>query len=150
MPANPPGYNKDYYRKNKDKILEYGRNYYKNHKEYYKEYAVKNREKIRKWQKEYLKNHPGYKKEKDAIYLNRKRYGGNREIVIQRDGEICQLCGMSRKEHREKYGRDIVVDHIDGSGGNNKYDSIKRKRNNSLDNLRTLCLVCNLKSRKEL
>lgn len=65
-------------------------------------------------------------------------FGGNREKAIQRDGEKCVLCGMTRKEHRSKYGRDITVDHINGKGRNTP----KEKRDNRLENLQTLCLRC--------
>lgn len=65
-------------------------------------------------------------------------YGGNREAAIQRDGEKCVKCGVSRNEHRTKWGMDITVDHIDGTGKNTP----QHLKNNSLDNLQTLCLVC--------
>lgn len=65
-------------------------------------------------------------------------FGGNRELAIQRDGEKCVKCGMTRIEHKKKFGCDITVDHIDGNG---KYTE-PHLRNNSLDNLQTLCLSC--------
>lgn len=65
-------------------------------------------------------------------------FGGNREIVIQRDGEKCVECGMTRAEHQAKYGKDITVDHIDRRGKNVPL----AQKNNSLDNLQTLCLPC--------
>lgn len=68
---------------------------------------------------------------------NKKRFGGNREIVIQRDGEKCVRCGMTRQAHRTRYRCDISVDHIDGSGRS-------QNPNNDLSNLQTLCLVCNV------
>lgn len=71
------------------------------------------------------------------------RFGGNREAAIQRDGEKCMQCGLTRIEHKRKYNRDITVDHIDGNGNGKP----KELKNNSLDNLRTLCLTCH--SRKD-
>lgn len=65
-------------------------------------------------------------------------FGGNREIAIKRDGEKCVMCGMTREEHRQRYKFDITVDHIDGNGSHTP----KEKKNNSLDNLQTLCLSC--------
>lgn len=65
-------------------------------------------------------------------------FGGNREIAIKRDGEKCVKCGMTRKEHQEKYRRDISVDHIDGMG---TYTPAEL-RNNDLSNLQTLCISC--------
>lgn len=69
---------------------------------------------------------------------NTRHFGGNRELAIMRDGEKCCTCGMTRKQHRAKYGRDITVDHINGKG---RY-TLPTERDNSLGNLRTLCLSC--------
>ncbi len=57
-------------------------------------------------------------------------------MAIQRDGEKCVICKLSRVDHKIKYGRDITVDHIDGKG---RYSKIQ---NNTLENLQTLCLSC--------
>lgn len=76
------------------------------------------------------------KPRKPRVYKYIMYFGGNREIAIKRDGEKCLHCGMTRQEHKEKYRRDITVDHIDGQG---RYSKIK---NNSLDNLQTLCVQC--------
>jgi 5-methylcytosine-specific restriction endonuclease McrA len=65
-------------------------------------------------------------------------FGGNREKAIQRDGEKCVKCGMTREEHKIKYGVDITVDHIDGNGKNTP----KEKKNNDMSNLMTLCKKC--------
>ena len=73
------------------------------------------------------------------IYKHEYRFGGNREIAIQRDRERCVKCGITRIQHYEKFGFDIHVDHIDGRGAGVK--SVKLK-NNSLDNLQTLCVTC--------
>lgn len=64
------------------------------------------------------------------------RFDGKREIVINRDKNMCVQCGMTREEHYKKWLRDITVDHIDGLGINSEV------KNNSLDNLQTLCLSC--------
>jgi len=65
-------------------------------------------------------------------------FGGNREKAIQRDGEKCVKCGMTRAEHRERFGRDITVDHIDNNGS----QVPSAMKNNSMDNLQTLCSPC--------
>lgn len=49
--------------------------------------------------------------------------------MIQRDGQRCLCCGMTRRKHRKEFGRDITVDHIDG-------------RSDDKSNLATLCLRC--------
>lgn len=73
------------------------------------------------------------KEQNDRYY-----FGGNREITIQRDGEKCVICGMTRDEHKERFKRDITVDHIDGRGMN----SISSEKNNDMSNLQTLCSRC--------
>lgn len=82
-----------------------------------------------------------YRASRPKIYArNRdlKSFSGIRETVIQRDGERCVKCGMPRDEHKERYSRDITVDHIDGNGRN----SPRPLKNNDLNNLQTLCLSC--------
>ena len=80
-------------------------------------------------------------------YRDKTKFGGNREIAIQRDGEKCVQCGMTRQEHFAKYGKDITVDHIDKMG----LRAPRELKNNSLDNLQTLCPNCHArKTLKEL
>ena len=71
-------------------------------------------------------------------YKNKTFFGGNRDIVLERDGYKCVKCGISRDDHKLKYGRDITVDHIDGQGSTSKV------QNNSLNNLQTLCFFCHM------
>ena len=60
--------------------------------------------------------------------LNSRRYREQRERVFMRDGRMCQLCGTDEGE--------MHIDHI-----------IPRKSggDHSLDNLRVLCKLCNLR-----
>ena len=111
--------------------------------QYYRDWREKNREKYNEYQKEWGEKHISYKRNLGVKYVFRKRFGGLRDIVIKRDKETCQLCGITRTEHKEKYGRDISVDHIDGNGRNSQ------NPNNSIENLRVLCLVCNLHASRE-
>lgn len=71
-----------------------------------------------------------------AYWNHFKRFGYNRDIVIERDREKCISCGMTRKEHLEKWNCDLTIDHIDGQG---RYSSLQ---NHDLSNLQTLCLSC--------
>jgi 5-methylcytosine-specific restriction endonuclease McrA len=75
--------------------------------------------------------------------MHKVNFGGIREEIIQRDGECCVQCGMTRAEHRSEFGRDITVDHIDGRGCNSEVAD----KNNDPKNLQTLCLPCH--SRKD-
>ena len=68
--------------------------------------------------------------------MHKKRFGGLRKKVLKRDNYTCQICGMTNKEHKQKWNREITVDHIDGSG---RYSDT---HNNKGDNLWTLCLPC--------
>ncbi len=87
-------------------------------------------------------------KKKRLWYLrdrNKKYYNGLRELVIKRDGEKCVLCGMKRKEHIEKYGMDLAVNHI-----NHKGRTVERsEKDNRLENLQTLCFSCHPKLDKK-
>jgi len=68
-------------------------------------------------------------------------YGPNwqeqRRKAIEEGDEQCRACGMSRQEHRDKYGRDIQVHHIIPL---RKFDEPKNA--NKLSNLTPLCSGC--------
>lgn len=111
-------------------------------KEYQKRWYLENREEIYRRRKIRFKEDPdaarrnnSYSREWHRLHQSeihsRRDFAGNRETVIKRDEERCLHCGMLRSEHREEYGRDITVDHIDGN-----------RKNNDLSNLQTLCLRC--------
>lgn len=94
---------------------------------------------------QFNRDHPEVRKRAMAIlqkkYTSKIRGTGWRFIrlkIIERDGEQCQHCGMSREEHKTKYGCDITVDHIDGNGKNLP----RSQQNDNFDNLITLCLSC--------
>ena len=84
--------------------------------------------------KEWYQKNKGLIKEKKEVYL----YGQLRSVVLERDGYKCVRCKMTDKEHREKWGCSITIDHIDGNG----YYKRKSHKNNLLENLQTLCLKC--------
>ena len=64
------------------------------------------------------------------------RFGGLRQVALERDNWECVECGMTNEQHILIFGRGITVDHIDGKGRDSK------EPNNTLDNLQTLCLRC--------
>jgi hypothetical protein len=60
----------------------------------------------------------------------------NNELKLKirtRDNFTCQLCGITEEEHRKKTGKSQAVNHIDFN-----------KENCNLDNLNTLCILCNI------
>lgn len=57
-----------------------------------------------------------------------------RKSVRDRDGQTCQLCGITQEEENKQLHRNLSVNHID-------YD----KTNNDSANLITLCCRCNSK-----
>lgn len=69
---------------------------------------------------------------------SRRMFGGKREVIIQRDGEKCVKCGMTRLEHRKRFKRDLAVDHIDRRGTHYPIG----QKNNDPKNLQALCVIC--------
>jgi hypothetical protein len=65
-------------------------------------------------------------------------FNGNREKAIARDNQRCVKCGITRTEHEAMLGLDLTVHHVDGKGSTTP----ETLRNNSLDNLQTLCSRC--------
>ena len=85
--------------------------YHKEHREIY-------RRRLNRWRETTGK--------KSLVYAHKYNYGGNRELAIQRDGEKCIKCGITRQEHKKKIGKDLAVDHINGKG---MYDIYGGRRN---------------------
>ena len=85
-----------------------------------------------------MTTHPPTETNKAIIYHDYEMFSGNREKAILRDGEKCVKCGIPRDEHKKRYNKDLVVDHINGLGLSVPRD----KKDNRLDNLQTLCSRC--------
>lgn len=104
-------------------------------KEYYKKRKLADitfgRQSSEYWQ-EYNKKRPG----KSTSGMHKLRFGGLRKLILERDNYTCVDCGMSNEEHKEKWNREITINHIDGEG---RYSLIP---NNKPSNLETLCLKC--------
>lgn len=88
--------------------------------------------------------HPNWQGGKSL--LNNASYRGQnwakqRERAIRRDGGICADCGVTRDECREKFGRDMDVDHIVPfhNFGNSR-------KANRLGNLLSRCASCHRKA----
>ena len=54
--------------------------------------------------------------------------------IRERDGHVCQLCGIREDEHINAFRRNLAINHIN-------YD----KTNNDASNLISLCMSCNSK-----
>ena len=111
----------DFNKKNPKTKAVYNKKYRDNNKEYHKEYNDN-----------YTKTHPHILKEAH----NRVNFGGLREKALERDNFTCQRCGMTQKEHLDKWNCSLIVHHKDGVGRDTK------KPNNTMDNLQTVCKVC--------
>lgn len=62
-------------------------------------------------------------------YEDNKNYSGNRKKALERDGYSCVKCGSKKKLH---------VHHVDNLG----WAVDRKKRNNDINNLQTLCYKC--------
>ena len=74
--------------------------------------------------------------------MHKLRFGDLREVTILRDKEKCVMCGMTRKQHKLTFDRDITVNHIDHQSKRSNGDNFYGIPNNDLNNLETLCLRC--------
>lgn len=70
---------------------------------------------------------------KNKINKDRIHFGGNKEVVLERDEFKCTVCGRTE---------DLQVHHIDRSGRT-------ASANNNLENLVTLCRSCHFKEHKK-
>ena len=107
-------------------------------KDYFDKWKKNNKKHMKEWRKNYVPSRKySYKNFNKSIEsMHKKRFGGLREKVIQRDNEKCIECGMTRQEHKDTWDRDITVDHYDGEGRNSN------SPNHTMENLQTLCLRC--------
>ena len=65
--------------------------------DYNKEYKRKNREKVNESNKLYRLLHPEKSKHWQSLYRNKSRFGGLREDVLQRDNNMCVNCGSKEE-----------------------------------------------------
>jgi len=89
--------------------------------------------------------HPNWQGGSSFMRTGRFR-GSNWKIIraeiIRRDGFACVKCGLTQEQHKEKYGRDLSVNHIKPFhqfGG-------KTELANKPSNLETLCDSCHTKT----
>jgi 5-methylcytosine-specific restriction endonuclease McrA len=109
---------------------------------YYRE-SPKRRAYIANWKKEQPieKKRSWYRRDN-----HKQQFDGLREAVIERDGCKCVSCGITRVEHKEKWGQDLNVHHKNGLGRGVE----KNSKDNRLDNLITLCKKCHTREDMKL
>ena len=96
----------------------------------------KHKAEVKEYNKKYNDEHRAVIKKRNREWRDLNRFGGLRAKVLERDNYTCQNCGMTNKEHLEKWGREITIDHVDGNG---RY---AEEQNNLSENLVTMCLAC--------
>jgi len=80
--------------------------------------------------------HPDYEGGR-RTFRTGPNWRNQREEAIQRDDDQCVACGMSRAAHKQEYGYDIHVHHIEAR---RNFDDLEKA--NELSNLVTLCHSC--------
>lgn len=137
-----PDYQKEYRAKNREKRLEYKKQWNKEHPEYQKQWRDRHKEHIKNYAQKYYAE---YKKE----LLRRKKEREQklkRQVLTHYGGGkfACVIC----KENREPC---LTIDHIDGGGGEHKRN-LRRTggsqfyrwliNNNYPKGYQTLCMNC--------
>ena len=80
-----------------------------------------------------------YKKDWWSKNWSKRDFGELREIAIEKSEYRCTVCGITREEHKIKYGHDLIVDHINNQG---RSQGNRKMKDNNLDNLQVLCRSC--------
>ncbi len=99
-----------------------------------------NKEKMRKQAREYHQKRP----EMNKKVWDNQMFGGNKQLVLERDNFECQECGMSQQQHIILFNFQLIVHHKDGKG--RRSEDI----NNDMDNLITLCVKCHGRIHREI
>lgn len=117
----------------------------KKDREYSKQWRKDNPEKVTAYKEVRNKMFPEKVKQQRRLGQDKFLFDGNRELALERDGWICQECGMSQEKCIVMFNRGLSVHHKDETGLNVP----KEEKNNDLDNLVTMCTRChNLLHRK--
>lgn len=109
--------------KNRDVINEKRRAYRKRRPDIVRAENQRRKKKIKKW----FDEHAEWKKAYDRERRNRIRFGGNYDLVLERDNRRCVFCGTGEK---------LMVHHKDENGRG------KENPNNDIENLVTVCASC--------
>ena len=149
----PSKYDKEYYKKNKKKHLEWSKVYYLKNKEklkkyardYYKKHAVERREETNK------KSRVNYIRDRDRKLEWQKQHHKKKRIEVLEllGGAICKICGFSD-------WRALHIDHVNGDGNEERrkygWSNMKKQRQmilSSKSKYQVLCANCNFIKRYE-
>lgn len=137
---------KEYYLKNRERILKRQKEHYHKHLPVTKRITTEeHRQLMREKRKEYVKNYNETHKERCAETHKKNRQLERIEVLAyySKGTPICECCGESHMEF-------LGIDHINGGGSKHRKESnctnIYRllKKNNFPEGYRVLCHNCNL------
>src|SRR5882672_1863094 len=74
-------------------------------------------------------------------------FGGNKQLIYDRDNNSCQDCGLNQQGSLEQFGQMLGIHHIDGKGYGTKK---KKEKNNNPPNLVTLCSIDHTKEHSRI
>jgi hypothetical protein len=136
---------REYYEKNKDKILEQRKAHYINNQEKLKEYKINNKDKIKEQNKEYKINN------KDKIKEKNKQYYQTEQGIKSNRISSWKQIGVKSEDYNAlyeyyincKYCEVCEIELISGSFGANKKCLDHDHKTGLFRNI--LCCVCNLR-----
>ena len=120
--------NKEWYQKNKERMKEYHKNYYKKKKSDYIKRDKIQQEKNKIFNKEF--------REKYGIsWRTVKAWGINSLSAIERASKKCEICGLEKNN--------LTIHHKDNKGWNYRQKGLAP--NNNIENLMVICNNCHTK-----
>lgn len=101
------------------------------------EYRKNNKEKIAKYFYDRWRSDPEARA-KNLEYKEIRRTGMNATEFVQ--DKSCEVCGLTNKEHMEKYGERLHIHHRDNNGRHHIRTGLKPEH----ENLQVLCRSCHV------
>ncbi len=101
-----------------------------------KSYREKNKEKIKLYFAKYDKT--PHRKKLSAVYREKRRCGINATEFVK--NKVCEKCGMTNDEHKERYNERLHLHHKNNTGRHNQRLKIKPIHKD----LQVLCRSCHV------